>query len=471
MKRIQLLFLGFWIIQGSFAQNLEREMVYPDTLRSTNDSVFINSPKWDKELRLKISKEDTINWGTYGFKGVYFEIWTDMDTLKIPHVNHPNEQHIKIPIVSSNDTTLMIVRFQAINSNFDDGYVEKNKGKISFEIPEVYELANIILYLSECSKKTNNYTENTAYVKNLKRHFEPFKDHKLIQILNTKCSNPDFWNTYYGFRENSITYKFDGGFLSYNTPYKHVFWDSSRIRGGQFRNMLYLVQDFTEQSNFRSFFNSNQEYYQKLRERESELLPINQMWDWIEKEFPQRMDSYKIIFSPLIGGSHSTQRFQKGYFEDPEFEECVMFINSSESIDSKTEYTQELKEGLMSGVVFTEIDHNYVNPTSDLHIDQIKSIFQDKDFWSTKDAQQNYSSEYAIFNEYMTHSLFCLYIKEIYGTEVANDIIKDRVGHMNWRGYPKFEAFNTLLLDYMEGNETSVYDSYGDIIGLMKQIK
>lgn len=470
----QFIVFGILFSNVLTAQNLESEMIFPDTLRSIKDTFYIRgyvSPKFEFSKSQEITKRDTINQGTSGVEGAYYTVWTDLDTIKIPHVNFPYEQLVKIPIVSAKDTTLCILRFQASSSNFDNRYVSLNKGKVSFEIPESYELANIILYLSDCSKKTNNHPENTAYVKSLENHFSAFKNHKLIQILNKKCSNSDFMNTYYGFRENSFTFKFVEEYLGYDTPYKHVFWDSSRLRGGQFRNMLYLIQDFAEQSNFRSFYNSNLEYYQELIDRESKLLPINQMWDWIEKEFPQRMDSYKIVFSPLIGGSHSTQNFQKGFFEDPDFQESVMFINSTESIDSNPEYSEELKEGLMSGIVFTEIDHNYVNPTSDQHIEQIKSIFHNKDFWATKDGQRNYSSEYAIFNEYMTHSVFCVYITEKYPEKLANDIINNRVKLMERRGYPKFKEFNKNVIALMKDNPRTIYESYNDILKATSSIK
>jgi hypothetical protein len=241
--------------------------------------------------------------------------------------------------------------------------------------------------------------------------------------------------------------------------------------GGQFRNMLYLIQDFADQSNFRDFYNNNLDYYGKLKERESKLLPIDQMWSWLEREFPQRMDSYKIIFSPLIGGSHSTQKFQKGFFKDPEFQESVMFINSAESLDLNLQYSEELKEGLMSGIVFTEIDHNYVNPTSDQHIELIKSLFQNRDFWATKEAQQNYSSEYAIFNEYMTHSIFCLYVMENYAQELANTIIDQRIRLMEGRGYMKFKEFNKRLVKLMKDNPKTIFESYADVFKVMKTIK
>jgi hypothetical protein len=471
MKRILILLIGMLLIENGIAQNLESEMLYPDTLRSSQDSFYVNSPKFDKIWSHPISRKDTLNLGTSGYKGVSMTIWTDIDTIRIPHVNYPSRQLVKIPLLSQKDTALCIIRFQPNSSNFTDEYVEKQRNLFDIQILETYELANIALYLSNCSRKTGNHPK-TEYTKKIDEYFAPYRNHKLIQVLNNNCRDDKYWSTYYGFRENSICFSFDkDDYLNYNTSYKHVYWDDTYLFGGQFRNILYLIQDFSSQSNFRKFYKENKDYYQKLVNRQKEILPIKEMWLWLENEFPQKMNSYKIIFSSLIGGSHSTQKFHKGFFREPEFQECVMFVNSPEGIDSNREYSEELKEGLMSGIVFTEIDHNYVNPTSRENLNAIKELLKQKDFWATTEAQQNYSSEYAIFNEYMTHSIFCLYIKEKYAKNVGREIIQKRVKLMNRRGYPKFEQFNNILLKTMSNNQKSVYDSYEEIINEMKQIK
>jgi hypothetical protein len=471
MKIAQTLALWLFSILSVLGQNLESEMLYPDTLRSTQDSFFVNSPKFSKIWSHPILRKDTLNLGTSGYKGVSMKIWTDIDTIQIPHVNFPFKQLIKIPILSPTDTALCIIRFQANSSNFGDDYAEKATGRFDIQIPEIYELANIALYLSNCSEQTNN-RPNSEYTQKVDEYFSPVRNHKLIQVLNRNCEGQKYWNTYYGFRENSLCFSYDNmNFLHYDTEYKNVYWDDASIFGGQFRNMLYLIQDFSDQSNFREFYRENRMYYRELVNRQNELLPIKQMWEWLEHEFPQKMDSYKIVFSSLIAGSHSTQKFYKGFFREPDFQECIMFINSSESIDSNLEYTEQVKEGLMSGIVFTEIDHNYVNPTSKENLDAIKELMKNKDFWATKDAQQNYSSEYAIFNEYMTHSVFCLYAKEIYAKEISHQIISKRIGLMNRRGYSKFEEFNKILLEMMKNSDLSVYDLYSEIIDEMKTIE
>ncbi|MBK6500570.1 MAG: DUF4932 domain-containing protein [Saprospiraceae bacterium] len=449
---------------------MESEMIFPDTLRSIKDSFYVMSPQFDKIYSQLITKEDTFNLGTAGYKGVYMKIWTDIDTIIIPHVNYPLDQLLKIPVVSPRDTSMCILRFQGNSSNFNDKYLSLAKGKYKIEIPEVYELANIILYLSQCSNGTGNYP-SSEYANRVKIFFNAYKDHRLIQVLNNNCKSDKIWNTYYGFRENSICFQFENGLLQYNTPYKHVYWDQSQINGGQFRNLLYLVQDFADRSNFQKFYSENINYYTKLVQRQYQLLPIEKIWKWLENEFPQKMQSYKILFSPLISGSHSTQKFYTGFWGEPEFVENVMFINSPEGIDLKNELSEIIKEGLISGIVFTEIDHNYVNPTSSENIVSIKELLKEKNFWAIAEAQKNYSSEYAIFNEYMTHSLFCIYVKENYKLSDANDIIKERVKLMVKRGFPKFDEFNKVLSNILKNRTKTVYELYPEIINQMQSIK
>lgn len=472
MKRLILLSLSClfaWAMPSALsAQNLMEEMTFPGTLRSEGDTLYLTSPGWGEVIKEYITREDTINWGTYGHEGVTMTVWTDVDTLTIHHVNYPNRQFVRIPVASLQDTTVCIIRFQSSSSAYSDDYVQASE-KVRFEIPEAYELANIILYLTNCSELTYNHP-NTDYTERVEAHFGAFRHHRLIRTLNKLCEG-DYWQVYYGFRENGVCFRFEGDRLLYDTPYKHVYYDQSGVSGGHFRNLLYLIQGFAKESGFREFYRENQAYYEGLELRQSQLLPLEQMWDWLEKEFPQRMNAYKVVFSPLIGGSHSTQNFFRGELFDPFFREAVMYINSPEAIDQSDQYAEVLKEGLMSGIVFTEIDHNYVNPTSQNYMEQIKALIDDKDFWATAAAQQNYSSEYSIFNEYMTHSLFCLYVIEHYEEAVASQVIERRIRLMERRGYPKFALFNNKLVELMTDRQRTVFDAYGELIEAMATLK
>jgi hypothetical protein len=468
-----LLFSSLFLISTFplFAQNVPTRLEYDGVLWSKNDTFYVQGSNWEKPAAFATTQGDTIDLGTDGIPGLSIRVWTTSDTLTVPYVNSPFEQWLFIKVASDKGRTVYRLRFNEQTADYSDQYVKDNKGKIAFTVPETYELANIILYLSVCSQKTYNHPGKFDYADQVTQWFAPFKNHKLIQILDKKCNEKEYFTTYYGFRENSICFSFNGNALNLNTPYKMAYWDNADMMAGEFRSLLYLVQDFANKSRFKEFYAAHKAYYDKLEKRQAELLPVTQMWKWLEKEFPERMDAYKIVFSPLIGGSHSTQKFHKGFYEKPEFRECLMFINAPEAIDAQKDMPEKLKQGMMSGIVFTEIDHNYVNPASDQAIKEIKSLISNKNFWATEEEQKHYQSEYAIFNEYMTHSVFCLYITETYEPDLAQKIIDNRIGLMKRRGYIKFSEFNEILLRLMKDRKSTVYQSYKQLIEAMKSIR
>lgn len=473
MPTRRLLFVAFLLLPffGIYAQNTPAHLAYDGVLWSPNDTFYVKGGNWEKAWAFTTTQKDTIDLGTDGFPGQNMKVWTTSDTLLVPYVNAPYEQWLYLKVASARDTTVYRLRFNEQASAYPDAYIQQRKGKVVFTIPAAYELANIILYLTDLAPKTGNYPTQTTYSQEVRAHFSPYKKHPLIRLLNKKCLEDDYWSTYYGFRENSICFDFEGALLSFNTPYKQVYWDNTDVLGGQFRNLLFLVQDFADQSGFRDFYAAHHAYYTQLEKREAALLPVEVMWKWLETAFPQRKDAYKIVFSPLIDGSHSTQQFHKGSFQNPCFQECVMFINSTEALDTHTEYPEKLKEGLMSGIVFTEIDHNYVNDATRQHMDAVNALMIDKDFWATKAAQQNYPSTFAIFNEYMTHALFCLYVTETYDKELAQQIIEKRVALMDRRGFIQFKPFMDILLEQMAHRKGTVYAAYGEIVARMKGIR
>jgi len=137
-----------------FCQNTQERITFPDTLWAKNDSFYVKATSWEKEWAFSTTKTDTIDLGTDGYKGIKVKVWTDTDTLDIPYVNSPNEQWIFIPIASIKDTTIYRLRFNPQYSIFTKNYIDQNLKNTTFQIPEVYELANIILYLTECSELT-----------------------------------------------------------------------------------------------------------------------------------------------------------------------------------------------------------------------------------------------------------------------------------------------------------------------------
>jgi hypothetical protein len=199
------------------------------------------------------------------------------------------------------------------------------------------------------------------------------------------------------------------------------------------------LEDFSSQTGFREFYQSQREYYNRLIEMMTDQMPIDRQWKWLEDRFPDKYDYYKITFSPLVNGSHSTNNF-----ETDDFKETIMFICGP--IEGQ-KFPEKIKEGLMTRVVFTEIDHNYVNPISDKFEKEIDRAFKDRSEWTSGKDSKNYGSPVSVFNEYMTWSVFNLYALDTYGEEDFK-IINDRVELQmtEWRGFSKFKEFNQRLL-------------------------
>ena len=129
--------------------------------------------------------------------------------------------------------------------------------------------------------------------------------------------------------------------------------------------------------------------------------------------------------------------------------------------------SDEEKEAISARIVFTEIDHNYVNPTTDKY-PEINNLLDPLDCWNA--GKQGYGVSYATFNEYMTWAVFSLYLKDNFDDETFKKRNKADAGVMaRGRGFIKFEAFNDFVLEWYENNkEKSLTELYPAAINWFK---
>lgn len=310
--------------------------------------------------------------------------------------------------------------------NYTAEYIKENKGKALVEIPEMFELANIAIAISEEGLK-NPYRvrKRGVYYNKVLEHFKPFKDHTLIL-------KPDLhYNFTYQFRDNSICYVFEGDKIVHGGSYSQI------RQPNRFKELLELVEDFAKVSNFRKFYHDNLPYYQEQIQLYRQKVPLRKMWTWLEEKFPARHDCYKVVFSPLLGSSHETCSF-----EDKGFSETIMFVSGP---GEPGENTDAVAEGLLSRVIFTEIDHNYVNSITSKNVGRVNEVFADLDKWKRQDG---YPSSEMTFNEYMTWAVFTLYAHDTYEQrdfEIINDKMTKQM--VNFRKFVLFEQFDKKLLE------------------------
>ena len=350
---------------------------------------------------------------------------------------------------------------ECIGQSKQDNSVSIKDNKTIYETPAAYELLNIAFALTD----TNNYSGNLniyynvidtskTYYKEVIKYFLPYKNHKLIKELN-KHLNKSLMRYLYNLQKgyNSIS-------LDNNIKRNIHFPFFQRLLFGFKSVNRNTIEDFAKASNFQAFYSNHQAFYTQVLNDAKDKLNFNKVQQWLETEFSAKYDKFNIVISPLMNATHFTKNFSyKGN------RTSIMWVADGLGYDTKL-YTQNQIKGIYTGVVFTEIDHNYINPVSDNFKKDIEQIMGDENRvkWIKADGDSKfYSNGYKIFNEYMTHAVYLIYTNTVYPKDDQSAIENSRIKLMEQRRkYYRFGDFykqlKTLYLSKKEGEIiTSLY--------------
>jgi hypothetical protein len=344
------------------------------------------------------------------------------------------------------------------DANFSDLYISQHQDNYFIEIPEVYELANIIMAVKYQYSNNHYFIEkNTTYFQSVINHFSVHKSAELFNKFN--YSETDLIENY-TFRDNSYMYVFDEGQIISSNIYLKDIWSSSN----NFEKLLPEVQAFSEESDFQNFYKNNLEYYNSHIALYDSLIPIRHLWLWLETNFTSKYDCYKIIISPLTTGSHSTQSY-----ETDEYKETLMFV---QGLHKEIDLLDSINIALNIRYVFTEIDHNYVNPATDRYRSELKNSLTDLDKWRRKNqTNELYSDAYKIFNEYMTWAVYDIYIFDCYSQSIFKNMQNTTGSFMeDNRGFIKFREFENYLISLFKNRieNEKLEDFYPEIMNWIK---
>ena len=297
----------------------------------------------------------------------------------------------------------------------------------------MFELANVAIAISEEGlKNPHRVHKRGPYYERVLKHFLPFKGHPLI-------TQPDLQRNYtYFFRDNSVCYRFEGdrivpsGYPSMRTP-------------DLFGKHRAEAEDFAAVSGFRKFYRDNLSYYREQIQRYEQKVPLRRMQTWLEARSPIRNLHYRIVFSPLLGSSHETCGFETNGVR-----ETFMFVGGP---GERAGDDNPVGDALLALSVFTEIDHNYVNPITAQFASRVNEALADLDKWSNRQNAESYPRPEYVFNEYMTWGLFLLYAEDSYNRETFEAVRKREVEAMvNGRKFGRFAEFSDELLRLYERN-------------------
>ncbi|BCW87604.1 hypothetical protein sos41_07340 [Alphaproteobacteria bacterium SO-S41] len=311
-------------------------------------------------------------------------------------------------------------------------YAESHRGQAVITTSEVYELANILLALADTPPLPGLVLRDTAYFNDVEAWFGPYRDDPAVKAA--AFAEPSL---YQRFRDNAFRYCFDeAGKIIVCVP-QGPLWESPEE--DRFTPNLKAVEAFAQRSRFRDFYAAHRAFYDTEAKAYAVNADIRDMQAWLEAEFDARMSSYIVAISPLIDGFHATDSYRA---DTGDFAEAIMFTSSPIRFATMDPVQRAIRE---ARTVFTEIDHNYVNPRTALYRDRLETI--DWPTWVRAWPVDGYESGEAVFNEYMTWGVFLLYAKDRYDPAQFDAAVVQLVEFMEGkRGFTRFGAFANQLL-------------------------
>lgn len=332
---------------------------------------------------------------------------------------------------------------------FDRGYQAAHRGRISVEVPEVYELVNIVIALTPTGIANRNlvYHGSDYYAAVMKR-FDPYRSHPLVAEFDSVLRHSIY--LYANLKMNGYAFDFDGkGRLVRSRVYDRTGFPSDR------RNWLVpyqrLLQSFADTSGFRAFYRENRALYESQVRFYTDTCGVDSMRAWLDRNFPGRSgyDGYKVIFSPLVAYNQSAT-----WMEGNGYRELQAHVNYPYPQDvprrvGAATLSPAATTVLRGDIVFTELNHGYINPEADRYEERVLQATSRREHWVEPRMGSGYYEGISTFNEYMNWGLVSLRAVDLVPAAEEQRTIVKAVDDMmtGTRGFPRFRAFDAFLVE------------------------
>ncbi len=344
---------------------------------------------------------------------------------------------------------------------YDVHYRQSNKGKVAATVPEVYELINIAIALTEHAQKSGGLVSREMdYYSEMMAWFEPVKNDPLVTGLNkTLDTDP---SSYFRLKMNGNSFEFDtGGDIVLRKEYNRTGFAGDRTN--TLMPFLERMKSFAKASRFREFYAKHSAFYTSQCQFFLEEADLPGMCKWLQTQYPKTVpyDFVDVIFSPLVGWNQSSTWFESNGFKTLQPHVNFPYVSAS----AQSTFTPKAQAVSRGTIVFTEINHGYLSPASTIYRAQILKATTNVDKWLTKSMQQSYAGT-AVFDEYMNWGLMPLWASDVVPAD-ADQILRNVMATMERRGFKQFAEFQTFLIKLYRERKPgqTVWDYYPRIIG------
>jgi hypothetical protein len=345
---------------------------------------------------------------------------------------------------------------------FDAAYRSAHAGKIDVEVPEVYELVNIAIAMTPTGLADRNLVyHDSDYYAAMRRWFDPFKDHPALAALDAALKQGPAW--YPTLKMNGYAFAFDAqGRIVQSPVYDRTGFSGERRN--TLRAFIPQLQAFADASKFRDFYHQQQPAYAAQiafyaggdgacgggGAGGAGGAGVEAMRAWLDLNFPGAAGygGYKIIFSPLVAYSQSAT-----WLESDGYRELQAHVNFPypQDVARRTHGATLSKtaETILRGdIVFTELNHGYINPEGDRYAGRVTRATSHRERWVDPARGADYYAGISAFNEYMNWGLVSLRAIDFApaGEQQTLIAIVDEMMTQR-RGFPRFAAFDAFLVD------------------------
>ena len=354
-------------------------------------------------------------------------------------------------------SVIIIIAFAAIIimllSGFSKVYMPKVNMKSSkivamrskqvVEIPQVYELINIIIALTDYGKNNAALIDTTtAYYKRVEQYFGKYKDDPLIQNIAQHIDKKLFGQSNINavsLRLTSTNYEVDSTGKLFNTNMYSLLKVPLVMHTAKITEAL---NNFIKKTNFLDFYNNEKKYYDTLINEQKIYGNYDNVIKWLASNFEIPLNqSQRILTSPLMGGNHFTIPF----YQQNQNGHVLMFVAPPKKLNINAD--SFIKKANIIGTFLTEVDENYVQPICNTKYKSLIEAAMVNPYNWSRMGKGDYDTKITTFTEMFTHALFVLYCYDNFPINEFEIINKRKNNSMvNYRKFIRFTAFNEALL-------------------------
>ena len=356
-----------------------------------NDTLWLHSPELNLKQAYRVSEADSALRFNFGSETTpyTFGISNGQETINFRHSDLPR---VKVEVSNGKrSVNVYLTAFMNPEARFTEEHKLQFNNQVIAEVPEVYELTNILLSLTpHCRRNAGTTDTQKAYYKEVQTHFAAFEGSPLVDALSKALDEDP--GMAISFRNSGFGYTFKYDELVETADYKNF---NGRLG---IRDFKLQIEDFAKRSGFRKFYAKHKEYYSQLATTHNQWVNMKDMKSWLEQRYPARFNAYRVILSPLAGNSHQVHTF-----ENNKFTEAVIFTYAADAATMRKETVAATRYSLWK-MVFTELAKAYVTPASENQATTLNAAQ-----WNAGPQKR---TEAETFNVYMTAAMLALYMND-----------------------------------------------------------